>query len=81
MPKPRKLNEASMMIMEPMRRVPRTKIEWMMLGRISLTMMALWDWPNTLAASTYSFVFSDMISPRTRRKNPTHPLKVRAAIR
>ena len=34
-PRPRKLRLASVMIMKPMRNVPSTKTEWMILGRIS----------------------------------------------
>ena len=39
MPKPRKLRLASAMINVPMRKVPRTKMDCTMLGRISLEMM------------------------------------------
>ena len=81
MPRPRKLSEASVTMKKPIRSVASTKTDWTILGRISVAIIAGWLRPRARAASTYSRVFSLMISPRVRRKNSTQPLKVRARMR
>ena len=65
-----------MMIMNPMRSVLKTMIEFKILGRISLKMIVKLLWPRARPPPRIPWFFSERTSPRTRRKKPTQPLKV-----
>jgi hypothetical protein len=81
MPKPKKLKDASKIIKNPTRKVANTKRECIILGNISLNIIFISLSPKAWAASTYSLVFSEIISPLLRRKKFTQLLKQRMTIR
>src|SRR5215472_10564610 len=80
MPMPRKDSVASKLTAVGMYRVASTRTGPSRLGMMSMNMIRHGPAPRDLAASMYSFSFSDRVWPRTIREMPAQEKKVMTPI-
>src|SRR5713101_6495486 len=76
MPMPRKDRVASKLTAVGMYKVARTRTGPSRFGRMSRNMIRQGPAPSDLAASMYSFSFSDRVWPRTMREMPAQEKNV-----